>query len=90
MYSLFQCLIQPFFLTFGHFHLSSLHFSAMLFGSHGAVYTASICSTFSLMATIIILPIMHNQFQRKISLMLSNVELCKVSVFYVIHLKDDN
>lgn len=50
----------------------------MLFGSHGAVYTASICSTFSLMATIIVLPIMHNQVQQKLSLVLSNVELCKV------------
>ncbi|KAI6240104.1 Col-cuticle-N domain-containing protein [Aphelenchoides fujianensis] len=50
----------------------------MLFGSHGAVYTASICSTVSLMATIIILPMIHTQFQRKMSLMLSNVELCKL------------
>lgn len=49
----------------------------MLFGSHGAVYTASICSTFTLMATIIILPIVHNRAQQKLSLILSHVDLCK-------------
>lgn len=52
---------------------------AMLFGSHGAVYTASICATISLMATVVVLPIVHSQFQRKLSLMLSNVEQCRVS-----------
>ena len=50
----------------------------MLFGSHSAVYTASICATVSLMATVIVLPIVHTQFQRKLSLMLSNAELCRV------------
>uniref|UniRef100_A0A1I8A061 Col_cuticle_N domain-containing protein n=1 Tax=Steinernema glaseri TaxID=37863 RepID=A0A1I8A061_9BILA len=46
--------------------------------SRRATFLASVASTVSVLTIIVALPLMHNYVQRTTSLMLSNVELCKL------------
>lgn len=50
----------------------------MIPASREATFLASVASTVCVMSMIVVLPIMHTHFQRKVSMMLSHVELCKI------------
>lgn len=48
-------------------------------GSRETVILSTVFSAFTLIAVIIILPIVHVHFQQKLAGMLENVEQCKVN-----------
>lgn len=56
-----------------------LKFEIFSNGSREGVIFSTVFSTLTLMSIIVILPILHINFQEKLSAILINVEQCKVS-----------